>query len=182
MEEIEKQTLDKIIIQGMYFETPSENVTGVNICDYDSNDERKRGEAWNRYNNPYNNPGIRLGVIGDFSADESVVGPATLKARVAFAVNARAKTAINEKKGKIRSSALARRAPVQDNRMFQRKTLPGKKSFFVLIGIDVSFSMAGEKIARAKRLAMIEAEVLSRIGVEFEIWAHSAGYNSDSIL
>jgi hypothetical protein len=170
------EAVDFIVIQGMYFETPPAHVGGVQIFDYD----KGIGDGWTRYlkGTSYASLRVAYGVDGDFSPLEQVVGPATLKARVAFNDNARGRVEINARRGKIRASALGRRAPVNDDRMFQRKTLPGRKSYHVVIGIDISASTIGENIILAKKLAMIEAEMLNRLGISFEIWAHSAGYRN----
>lgn len=167
-----EQAVDFVIIQGVYFETPPINVAGVKIFDY----QTRPGRAWREAGKLFGSATLkRIGTDGDFAPDESIVGPALLKARVAFAANDRGKVEINTRRGKIRPSALGRRAPVQDDRMFQKKTLPGRKSYHVVIGLDISASTQGANLVLEKQMAILQGAMLSRLGISFEMWAHSSG-------
>lgn len=52
--------------------------------------------------------------------------------------------------------------------------MPGKRSYAVLIGIDISGSTIGVNIALAKQAAYAQAELCSRLGIDFAVYAHSA--------
>lgn len=181
------------IIQGVWFETPSANVMGVQHYHfpeafYDRRPheftkeelQRMTGEGWyygwsSHQTEDYEYLGIIAGQGDTFDAPESVIAKAMLKARLAFSDNLRGKHVGNLRSGKVNGRALGKRAPVGDDRLFQKKLRPSKKSYFVLIGIDISYSTAGENILLAKKLAMAECEMLSRLGVAFAVYAHSGG-------
>lgn len=186
---VDEEAVFKVaIVQGMYFETPSAHVSEVREFDFPDELYEKR---------PHECPGIDLaarswtigglslsikeriavGIDGDFSVPESVIAPALVKARIAFGDNLRGKNIVNLKSGKVNPRHLGKRAPVGDARLMRKRLRPSNKSYFVLIGIDVSQSTTGQNILLAKQLAMAEAEMLSRLpGVKFAIYAHSGKY------
>lgn len=182
----EEEAIKAVIVQGMYFETPSAKINGV--LEFEFPDElylrlphecpgirENTGRGWH-YGGVLEDSYIERGIGGDFSTPESVIGPALVKARVAFADNLRGKNSVNHRSGKVSSRHLGKRAPVDDDRMMRRKTRPARKSYFVLIGIDISGSTRGKNILLAKQLAMAEAELLSRLGIKFAIIAHSGNF------
>jgi cobalamin biosynthesis protein CobT len=69
---------------------------------------------------------------------------------------------------------LGKRAPFNDPRLFQKKRLPGKRSYAVLLGIDISGSTIGVNIALAKKAAYAQSELCNRLGIDFAVYAHSA--------
>ena len=172
-----ENAVDRAIIQGIYFETPSRNILGVRFHHYGQPvmiGGSNMSKAWDFWRQK----GLgSIGVEGDFNPDEKVLGPALLRMRVAFADNQRGKESRGRKSGKVDARVLGRRAPHGDDRLFKKKTLPGKKDYFVVIGVDVSGSTVGLNIILEKRAVMAQAQLLARMGVPFAIYAHSGNYN-----
>jgi hypothetical protein len=172
-------------ILGMYFETPSASVIGVREHHYGQPmilNGHNYSQAWeSRRGGIYGSMGYSdkaLGKEGDFSCAESILGPALLRMRVAFADNKRGKTIEHIKSGKVNGRVLGKRAPSGDDRLFKRKILPGKKDYFVLLGLDVSGSTVGRNIALIKASAMAQATLLQRMGVNFAIYAHTGNQHA----
>lgn len=177
-----EEAVDRAIIQGLYFETPSRNVYGVREHKFGDPiyaDGHSVSTAWDH--RVYESMGIskkQLGITGDFDPAESTLGPALLRMRVAFADNARGKEERHKKGGKIDARVLGKRAPQGDPRLMKKKTLPGRKNYFVLIGMDVSGSTIGRNIALEKLAVMAQATLLHRMGIDFAIYAHTGDYHS----
>lgn len=169
----------RAIIQSGYFESPSQHVLGVRVHEFDKHyietDGRDASEGW-AHNTPYMRGYSRmeLGIDVPTKVAESYLGKALMRTRVAFDMNRQHKRLNSLKTGRINGRTLARRAPVGDERLFYKKTRPGKRDYFVILGIDISGSTAGENIQLAKTAAMAQAELLTRVGVQFEVWAHTA--------
>lgn len=175
-EQKDNEAVDIAIVQGMYFEQPSADVHGVRVHRHDDPpNSEKAAQGWSH--DELRKFGISLhdgGVTGDVKVEESVLGPCLLRMRVAFSDNARAAHQHNLKSGRIHGRALGRRAWGDDERLFKKKRLPGKKDYFVIIGIDISGSTTGMNIRLAKRAAMAQAELCHRAGVGFAVYAHTA--------
>lgn len=170
----EDEAMTLIVTQGDWFETPSRTVHGVKIFK-----EGERGylggiEVDNRFTR-------KTGVFGDFTPPEAVVGKAVMEARIVFTANDRGKYERGLRRGRVHANSLATRAPFNDPRMMQKKILPGHESYFVLIGIDISGSTRGVNLDLEKRVAFAEAEMLHRLGIPFEMWAHSGQPNDESV-
>jgi cobalamin biosynthesis protein CobT len=101
--------------------------------------------------------------------------------RVAFADNARGKDVYHLKSGKINGKVLGKRAPGGDERLFRKKIMPGKRDYFVLLGLDISGSTVGRNIALIKAAAHAQAELLARMGIKFAIYAHSGNIASSAL-
>jgi hypothetical protein len=167
------------INQSIYFETESRFVNGVRwhkfgvpeplagYGDYDGNEAWSSTSSWNDYVKAH-----------DLNIPESVIGPALGKLRVVLEDNARGKNQRNLKSGKVNAKVLGRRAFHGDERLFKKKTLPGKRNYFVVIGIDVSGSTVGTNIELEKRAVMAQANMLDRLGIPFSIYAHSGQYDN----
>lgn len=169
--------MDKIIIQGLYFETPSQNVSSVKQYKYGTDNH---GPAWeyDPYNASYEKQLMKqAGISAEVRVPESILGPTLLEMRRVFDDNQRAAFERHMRSGRINSKVLGRRAWSGDPRLFQKKRLPGKRSYAVLIGIDVSGSTYGVNIALAKRAAMAQAELCHRTGIDFAVYAHSANHD-----
>ena len=179
------KAMARAILAGAYFEKPPQHVSSVNVRRYDK-PSRYYEDAWRGQNGGYIEapPGYRggyptaalkrVGIRCDTNVDESVLGPALQQTRRAFNDNARAKHQRNLKSGRVNGPSLAKRAPFDDPRMFKKTVLPGKKSYSVLIGIDISGSTVGKNIVLAKRAAKAQAELCQRAGIDFAVYAHTA--------
>lgn len=176
------KAVDKAIVQGLYFETPSSNVYGVREHRWDQPiivNGNNMSSAWRGAYGGWTRK--QLGIDGEFDATpESILGPALLEMRVTFAENKKGKNIRNLKSGKIRTASLGKRAPANDERMFKRKVLPGKRKYFVVIAVDVSGSTAGLNLQIAKAAAFAQATLLHRMGIEFCMYAYTCDYHDTS--
>jgi Cobalamin biosynthesis protein CobT VWA domain len=172
-----EEEIERAIIQGLYFETPSRRVFGVREHYWDSPviiQGHNMSQGWDqegRYSIGYTR--VQLGIEGDFHCDEKTLGPALLRMRVAFADNQKGADIRHRKSGKVDGRVLGKRAHSGDERLFRKRIAPGKKDYFVLIGIDISGSTIGRNIALAKRAAMAQATLCHRMGIKFAVFAHS---------
>jgi len=172
-----EEAVSTAIVQGLYFETPSRNIRGVREHYWGKpifQGNTNLSQSWDR--DGWIEAGYSPSSIGletDMDIPETVLGPALLKMRVAFADNQRAKLEGNKKSGRVRGKVLGKRAFHGDERVFQKKHLPGKKDYFVLIGVDVSGSTVGVNIGLAKRAAMAQADLCARMGIKFAVYAHT---------
>jgi len=162
--------MDRVVIQGQYFETPSINVAGVKV--YKLGDPNARGwldeQTFEFYQKRIADSGMSEVV------DESVLGPALMKMRIVFSDNERSSMERHLKSGRVNQRVLGKRAWSGDERLFQKKRMPGRKSYSVLIGIDISGSTTGLNLHLAKRAAWAQAELCHRMGIEFAVFAHTA--------
>ena len=171
--------MDQAIIMGLYFETPSRDIKGVREHRWGQDlfvGRHNTSTAWNSASLYGGFSRAQLGIDGDFTPPESTLGPALMRMRVAFADNQRGDYQRNRKSGKINGRVLGKRAIQNDPRLFRKKSLPGKKNYFVLIGMDVSGSTVGRNISLEKEAVFAQAELLSRMGIPFAICAHSGNY------
>lgn len=181
----DEAAMDKAIVQGMYFETSSVNVTGVRehkfgqsvLDDYGMDCSTGWTDMYGA-KDQYDAYLKRMGISTDLTIPEDVIGPALIQMRRTFSDNARANFERHLRAGKINQRVLGKRAWAGDDRLFQKKRLPGKKSYAVIIGIDISGSTIGVNLALAKRAAMAQAELCARAGIEFAVYAHTASGNS----
>jgi hypothetical protein len=184
-ETYDEQAVDRAIVQGIYFETPSRNIYGVREHRFDQHvivNGTDMSTAWDQ--SKYMSMGFTrksLGVDGDFDVPEKILGPALLAMRVAFADNKRGHELRHRKTGRVDARVLGKRASLGDERLFKKKVLPGKKSYFVLIGMDVSGSTVGVNIAIEKQAVFAQATLLSRMGISFAIYAHSGNYHTPNM-
>jgi hypothetical protein len=172
-ERADEKAIDKAIVQGMYFEMPSQNVAGVKEYRFD---DTTRGDGWDNGIFTASGYSLKLGIEGDFEPPETILGPALLLMRRVFTDNFRGKDQRNLRSGKVNARVLGRRAPFQDERLFSKRKQPGRKKYFVLLGLDISGSTVGVNIALIKRAATAQAELLSRMGIDFAIYAHTGTY------
>lgn len=173
----DEKAVEKAIMQGMYFETPSQNVAGVRVHHYGKPlivDGYNTSSAWDVNNARVSFWGAKAsGVDGDFAVPESVIAPGLLRMRVAFAANAKGNDLKHLKSGKVNGRVLGRRAALGDPRLFRKRTLPGKRNYLVVIGMDISGSTMGLNIVLMKRAVMAQATMCDRFGIPFAIYAHS---------
>lgn len=181
-DELDDEAIDRAIIQGIYFETPSRNIYGVREHRFDKHVEvngKDMAQAWLHDAWFYAGHSKRaLGIEGDFDPAEQILAPALTRMRIAFSDNARGKKLEHLKSGRVNARVLGRRAWNGDERLFARRTQPGKKSYFVLIGMDISGSTLGKNIALEKRAVMAQAELCHRMGIKFAVMAHSGNFHA----
>lgn len=182
----EDEAMEAAIMSSNYFDTSPMNIVGVRVHRegdhkdiagvdmalawthaYDSH-----GGYYSRYSR--RDLGIDCPEGEEFRPTESIVGATLLNARLAFTANQRSRAHRGLKSGKVDRRALGKRAPFDDPRVFQKTTRPGKRSYFVCIGMDVSGSTRGKELLLEKKAVMAEAEVLGRLGINFAVYAHSA--------
>lgn len=176
VERDDQKAIDRAIIQGMYFETPSSEVTGVIERRFG---DAETGGAWDHGIFTASGYSLKsLGIEGDFIPPETILGPALLHMRTAFADNFRGKDQRNLKAGRINNKSLGRRAPFNDPRLMKKRRQPGRKKYFVILGVDVSGSTVGVNIALEKRAVTAQAELCARMGIDFAIYAHTGSYST----
>jgi cobalamin biosynthesis protein CobT len=172
----EAHAIDKAVIQGIYFNKPSQRVFGVrehyinkhaivNGVDY--------SVGWYEVDPAR---AKRSGKSYDDELDETILQPVLGEVRRAFTDNQRGKRDPNRKSGKINPAALGKRAWNDDPRLFMKNTRPGKKSYAVILHMDLSGSTVGKNLALEKRAVLLQAEVLNRAGIPFAIVGHTGNY------
>lgn len=162
-------------LQGESFDTPSTEISHVNWSRRTDGDHLA-GMNWAQGDiDEYTWPG-RPGPDGesnmDFRVQEEVLAPALNHARAVFAENARGRHERNLRHGKVDVTKLSR-IYRDDDRIFKRKVAPGKRDYFVLVGLDNSGSTTSGKIWPIVRSAYHMAELLNRLGVKFCVYAHN---------
>jgi hypothetical protein len=188
--EEDQLAVDRAIIQGVYFETPSKNIFGVREHFWDKpiiwpDGDINMSVAWSHWHIKNFRKKLKItltnkamGIEGDFDPDETLISGALMHTRITFAENKRGHYERNKKSGKINSRVLGKRAPVGDPHLFKQKRVPGKRSYFVLLGVDISFSQVGENIVITKAAAMAQAELLHRAGIPFAMYAHTGNWQN----
>lgn len=108
---------------------------------------------------------------------------AEMMLRRAMGVNRRTANVPNLERGRLHGSKLAR-APMGNRRVFRRVDKAAKRSYSVLIGVDLSGSTGasapggGEVIDRIVELAYRQAELLHKAGIPFAVVGHT-GWSRD---
>jgi hypothetical protein len=173
-QEADAQAMSMAVVQGPLFDTFSGTVNGLEVITYP--DEAFK---WGPSGGPYFQED--LPVPEEFMVDERIIGRTLRDARVVFTENKRAKHERGLKSGRVNPAVLGRRAPVQDDRLFQKKRRPGKRDYEFVIGVDVSGStQAAFRLERIKRAVFAQAELLHRLDVKFSIYAHTGGWDRKS--
>jgi len=182
-EEDVTKAFDKAIIQGLYFETSSRGVSTVREHYWDKPVIDKAGNnastAWSHRSKTVMFSGYSAtesGIIGDFEPDEGNLQKSLLKLRRVFADNAVGGRSRHRTSGRVDRASLGKRAGLGDPRLFYSKQKVEKKSYFVVIGIDISGSTAGLNLKLAKKAALAQAMLLHRLGIPFAVYAHTANF------
>lgn len=163
-DERDVQAVITAIGQEAVFDTSSKTVRGVQVVQYPHPAFGWQGEREYGYK------------PDDFMPAESIIGQNLMQARIVFSENKRAKTQANLKSGKINTRVLGRRAALGDERLFKKRTLPGKRDYFVVITADCSGSTSSSRRnERIKRAVFAKAELLNRLGIPFAIYGHTGG-------
>lgn len=111
-----------------------------------------------------------------------------VEVRVASAQQMRLAFSANKKVGiergltsgpRVDPRTMGYRIPTGDDRIFSRRSIPKRRDWTVLIGIDVSGSTFSGAIEIEKMIAMGLGDLLSEIGIPFSMYLHTATYNDD---
>lgn len=172
--------IDKAIIQNKNFDMPTATVYDVEVYTWPEHDYKC--EAWARYNQAEDLT-LRIGAKDRAGNDkwdllrtpEEILQPALFEMRRVFSDNRRTRFERNIKKGKLDGRALGRRAWKGDDlRLFQRQERPKERSYAAIIAGDISWSTHGAEIVVEKQAMFSQAELCHRMGIDFEVWAHTA--------
>lgn len=157
--------VESAIKQNEYFDAPSSNVMNIQVSRVGRDDTKLTRH-------------ITSGLTHGFTpVDSGDLQKNLAPLRVAFSENRKDVHTRNLRSGRVNSRVLGRRVPTDDDRIFKKKRTPGKRDYHVVIGLDISASTRGGAIKVIKSAAYAQAELLSRLGVSFEIWAHSSSMN-----
>lgn len=164
--ESDTREIDRAIVQGEFFDRPASGLFGVQVY---TDPEAVTSSPYNAWGHG------EWAVRGMTEAGENILGPSLMRMRLAFADNAKRKKERNLKAGRVNTRTLGRRAATGDERLFYRPNHPGKKDYFVVIGMDISGSTSGRRVQMIKSAALAQAELLHRTGVKFAVYAHTGG-------
>ncbi len=166
--EVEKDAVEKAIMQAMVFDGPSVEVVTVRMHEF--------GKPIPGV--PHHRSGWSDESYYSFrpkTVDASVVGPASMRAKRVFTENSITKRSRNDTKGKIVGNSLAKRVPFDDPRIFGNRTRPKKKSYEVVILADISGSnYFGSRIENVKATLAMMSTLMSKVDVDFSVYAHTA--------
>lgn len=153
------------------FDEISSNVSGVVVQRYEAG--ATNGTVWE--NHVYAQP---------VALDKAILAASVLEGRRTFTSNRASKFSSDLRSGpRIDPRKLGKRVPVNDDRIFGKRTSLSKKSYFVLIGLDVSGSTSeGDRIERMKAMVGMHAEMLSKLRIPFAVYAHTASSFGGAVL
>ena len=120
--------------------------------------------------------------FGALEPDVVATGSALFRTRTIFSENRKAAMERNLRTGKINTKVLGRRAPIGDDHLFQKRRVPSEKSYFVLIGLDLSGSTRGRLSHMIRSAALNQATLLHGAGIKFAMYGHSGSYATDGRL
>ena len=86
--------------------------------------------------------------------------------------NRRSANSPNLLRGRLHGSKLAR-VPTGNRRAFRRIDKPRKRSYAVLIGVDLSGSTGGGRERELRRMAYAQASLLDSLGIRFAVVGHT---------
>lgn len=176
-----EQAVDKAIVQNKYFDAPTASVSNLRVYTWPKDD--KRCEAWKR--DPQRAElTIRIGDRDRQGRDqwdilrtpEDILQPAMFEMNRVFSDNQRSRDDRNLKRGKLDGRALGKRAwKGDDDRLYKKRDRPKKRDYAVIIAGDCSWSQhLGKTMVVTKQAMFAQAELLHRMGIAFEVWAHTA--------
>lgn len=178
--------IDTAIDQAEAFDEAG-NATGVNQYRYGNASEWALNNGWaykTHGENGYEQYQVPTMVAAN-KIPEGLIAGTLLKTRAVFAENAKALISNGHRSGRVVPSLLPS-VRMGNDKVFGRKTRPGKRSYFVAITLDISGSTGGTlgrtrtmRIAAIKEMGGALAELLSRVGVPFALYAHSASYGPE---
>lgn len=167
------EAIEMALEQMDHFDKPSLNIAGVKIHEHD------RTGSWldTRFNRGHRSR-------GSIDVPERILTASLQRMRLAFVENRRGKIVNNLFDGKVDGRTLGRKVPTGDERVFRKKVQPGRRDYFVVVGVDCSGSTAEEIGGGMIRLDMMKAavaaqcELLHRLGIPFAVYGHSGNYQS----
>lgn len=170
-----EEAIETALRQVDYFDSPSLNIKGV--------DEHRFEDGHRAWSERYGG----ISTLKRVPVSEGILISSLQRMRLAFTDNARGRTERNRRSGKVDAKVLARRAPAEDDRLFKKKTVPGRRDYFVLIGLDISGSTSdntsyGVRLDLMKAVAAAKAELLHRLGITFAVYAHSGSMGTLDIF
>lgn len=168
----EDRAMDRAAVQSIDFDEVSRGLAGVAKIKTDTDSWQNQFAGWLQHHEDRARARTQPYILS--SAELSM--PA-LKLRKVFGENKRNRYTKNTKRGKVNGASLGKRAPVGDNRVFQRKEVNDEKSHAVVLIGDISASTAAfDRLEQVKACVLAQADLLHRLGVPFQVLAHS-GYD-----
>ena len=101
-----------------------------------------------------------------------VVSASQRKLGEALGLNRRSANIPNLERGRLHGSKLAK-VPTGSRRVFRRIEKPSKRSYAVLIGVDMSGSTHGDTSTYLRLLAYGQATLLAKMGIPFAVVGHT---------
>lgn len=169
------EAIEEAMQQAEHFDERSDTVTNVNLSHWDPNTDEG---MWGRSNQMDRAGGrYKLPTLEEITAPEQLISGALVHTRRALADNKKAKHEKERRSGRVDSQRLAS-VRAGNTRVFSRSRFPGKRDYFILLGIDISGSTDGHRIRMIREMAMAIGDLLSRAGVEFAVYAHTGEANN----
>jgi hypothetical protein len=197
-DDVAEREIGRALIQGAHFDTGSRNIYGVRVHHpdrpgehmmvhpYADDEEIDMGLAphgsWGHIEITPRAYWDAYGITDEpIKVPEGLMAAPLLEMRRAFEANRRHNEKYDLKSGpRINGSKLGRRAATNDPRLFAKRSKPGKKDYFVVIGIDCSGSQSEGTMGPTKMAAAAQAELLHRAGVNFAVYGHTANLSEQS--
>lgn len=176
-DELDNNLLAAAEVQFDSFEDSSPNIFTVNVIEFDkptftpSGADRGKALGWNSYRRDsywVTHYEDQLPQVA-----ETDLGRAVQKARLVFAENRAGHDQRFLRSGRLDRGRL-HAVRTGDTRVFQQRSLPGRRDYAALLGLDISGSTGGERIVLIKRMAYAMGECFHRTGVGFSMYAHTA--------
>jgi hypothetical protein len=168
-EEQEEEAVQKALEQFQVFDGPSFSIDGLIA-------RKHSGGSWKLVGMPeITSPERALSGFNLAKPGMAAIMPNAQRMRYIFAENDRSKNEPHLKRGKVNTRVLGKRAPLGDERLFQKKTHPKRRDYAVIIGIDISGSTNRGHLLRDEKIAVwAQMKLLEQIGVPFAVYAHSS--------
>jgi cobalamin biosynthesis protein CobT len=176
-----EQAVDKAIVQNKHFDAPTASVSNLRVYTWPKDD--RRCEAWKGMRESIDLT-IRIGGTDRQGRDqwdilrtpEDILQPAMFEMSRVFSDNRRTRDARNLKRGKLDGRALGKRAwKGDDDRLYKKRDRPKKRDYAVIVAGDCSWSQhLGKTMVVTKQAMFAQSELLHRMGIAFEVWAHTA--------
>jgi len=113
---------------------------------------------------------------------EGLISSKLMRLRVVFSQNRKTGLERSLRSGPRLDTSHLHRIPNDDLRIFGRKTVPKKRDWFVVLGLDLSGSTGSNGALHPTKLAgMALGEMLSRLGIAFTLEAHASSSDQNSV-